>query len=349
MNPLFSKDLYNFNIDKNLSENSLSNSVIYNMQLGFASLKYSCLEVYPPYQFVKSFKKAFNGEPIQFGVQQDSDEFLTILCDELEKEAKKYGKENFLENSFKGKIANEIVSLEKDNPYYSQTDEAFYRVTLDIKGHQTLEEALDAYIKGEILDGENQYYVEKYKKKLSIRKSSSLKKLGNQIIIHLKRFEFDFITFTNKKLNDYLVFPNEINFKKWTRAYLRSQDPNLKPELLNITEEEKENLEDEKMNYVLTGILIHSGSSLQSGHYYSLIMDQESGKWYQFNDNVITEFNIEKDLEKECFGNKNSNNNGAEQFGRTAYLLFYTKKDLFRNEKIINEIKPAVNPNILSP
>ena len=344
MNPLFSKDLYNFDID--LKSENLENSVLYNMQLGFANLKYSCLNVYPPYSFVKSFKKAFNGEPIQFGVQQDSDEFLTILCDELEKEAKKYGKECFLENSFKGKIANEIVSLDKNNPYYSKTDEDFYRVTLDIKGHKTLEEALDAYIKGEILDGENQYYVEKYKKKLSIRKSSSLKKLGNQIIIHLKRFEFDFVTFTNKKLNDYLVFPNEINFKKWTRAYLRSNDPNLKQDLLNITDEEKENLIDEKMNYVLTGILIHSGSSLQSGHYYSLIMDQESGKWYQFNDNVISEFNIEKDLEKECFGNKNSNNNGGEQFGRTAYLLFYTKKNLFRNEEIIKEIN--INKNILN-
>ena len=100
------------------------------------------------------------------------------------------------------------------------------------------------------------------------------------------------------------------------------------------------------MNYVLTGILIHSGSSLQSGHYYSLIMDQESGQWYQFNDNVISKFNIERDLEKECFGNKNSNNNGGEQFGRTAYLLFYTKKDLFRNEKIINEIN--INESILN-
>ena len=343
MNPIFSKDLFTFNIK---DKSNLENSVIYNMQLGFANLKYSCLNVYPPYSFVKSFKKAFNGEPIQYGMQQDSDEFLTILCDELEKEAKIYGKENFLENSFKGKIANEIVSLDKEHPYYSKTDEDFYRVTLDIKGHKTLESALDAYVKGEILDGENQYYVEKYKQKLTIRKSSSLKKLGNQIIIHLKRFEFDFVTFTNKKLNDYLIFPKEINFKKWTRASLRSSDPNLKPDLLNITEEEKENLIDEKMNYVLTGILIHSGSSLQSGHYYSLIMDQESGKWYQFNDNVISEFNIEKDLEKECFGNINSNRNGGEQFGRTAYLLFYTKKILFRNENIFKEIN--INENILN-
>ena len=343
MNPLFSTDLLSFDFSTK-NNIDLKSSVIYNMQLGFANLRYSCLGVYPPIEFIKSFKKAFNGQPIQFGIQQDSDEFLSILCDELEKEAKAFGKENFLNNSFKGKISNEIVSLNKEYPYYSKTDEDFYRITLDIKGHKNLEEALDAYIKGEILDGDNQYYVDKYKKKLPIRKSSSLKILGNQVIVHLKRFEFDFVTFTNKKLNDYLQFPFEINFKKWTRAYLRSTDPNLKPELLNITDEEKDNLDEEKMNYVLTGILIHSGSSLQSGHYYSLIIDQESGLWYQFNDNNITEFNIERDLEKECFGIKG--NIDGEQFGRTAYLLFYTKKSLFRNEKILKGIN--INQNIIN-
>ncbi|MBR4663997.1 MAG: hypothetical protein IKO93_08995, partial [Lentisphaeria bacterium] len=84
-------------------------------------------------------------EPIQFGIQQDSDEFLSILCDNLEKEAKQYNKENFLENSFKGKISNEILSLEKEYPYYSHGEEPFFRITLDIKGHKSLEEALDAY------------------------------------------------------------------------------------------------------------------------------------------------------------------------------------------------------------
>ena len=103
---------------------------------------------YPPKRFIKSFLSAFNSEPIQFGVQQDSDEFLSILCDNLEKEGKSYNKENFLENSFKGKIANEIISLEKEYPYYSQSEEPFFRITLDIKGHKSLEEALDAYVKG---------------------------------------------------------------------------------------------------------------------------------------------------------------------------------------------------------
>ena len=82
MNPIFSKDLLSFDFST-IKDIDINSSVIYNMQLGFANLKYSCLSVYPPSEFIKSFKKAFNGQPIQIGVQQDSDEFLSILCDEL--------------------------------------------------------------------------------------------------------------------------------------------------------------------------------------------------------------------------------------------------------------------------
>ena len=343
MIPTFQKDIFDFNImdeEKNIKD--LQNSTIYNMQITFANLKKSIMAYYPPNSFIESFKTAFNGEPIRLGIQQDTDEFLSILCDQLEKEAKKYGKEYFLENSLKGKITNEIVSLENEYPYYSQTEEPFYRITLDIKGHKNLEDALDAFVKGEILDGDNKYYVEKYQKKISIKKRTTLKKIGNVIIIHLKRFEFDFVTFQNNKLNDYLKFPLKLNLKKWTRAFLRKNEVNDENDK-NISEEEKENLDDDKMNYELTGILVHSGANLQNGHYYSFIKDQETGEWFIFNDNSISDYNIDTDLEKECFGNIDSQVN---QYGKGAYLLFYTKKECVeKNKNYNNEIK--INEKIL--
>ena len=351
MLPTFYNDIFNFDISSKLKElGNLNENTIYQMQLTFTNLQKSIMSVYPPYNFIKSFKSAFNGEPIKLGVQQDAAEFLSILCDKLENEAKILEKENFLENSFKGKITNEIVSLEDEYPYYSQTDEPFYSITVDIKNHKNLEEALDAYVKGEILEGENKFFVDKYKKKISIKKRTSLKKLGNQIIIHLKRFEFDFYTFQNNKLNDYLKFPMNLNLKKWTRAFIRKNEIGELNEN-DIKEEEKENLNETKMEYELTGILIHSGANLQSGHYYSLIKSQEDNKWYKFNDNEITEYNIEKDLEKECFGNLESKVN---QYGKGAYLLFYTKKECidkykdFNRRAVINEkiLKEIENENI---
>ena len=351
MIPTFYTDIFKFNIYDKINEiKNLDECTLYKMQLTFLNLKKSIMNAYPPISFIQSFKKAFNGEPIKFGVQQDTDEFLSILCDKLEKEAKIFGKENFLENSFKGKITNEIVSLEENYPYYSQSEESFYSITLDIKNHKNLEEALDAYVKGEILEGENKYFVDKYNKKISIKKRNSLKKIGNQIIIHLKRFEFDFYTFENNKLNDYLEFPKKINLKKWTRAFIRTNEINNINEN-NISQEEKDNLDDNKMEYELTGIIIHSGSNLQSGHYYSLIKSQEDNKWYKFNDNEISEYDIDNNLEKECFGNLEAKVN---QYGKGAYLLFYTKKECIEKYKdydkkiIINEklLKEIENENI---
>ena len=159
MIPSFRQDLFNKFVIKYNNPEEYRYSVLYNMQTTFKNLISGCMSPYPPSRFIKSFLSAFNGEPIPLGVQQDSDEFLAILCDNLEKEAKIFGNENFLENSFKGKISNEILSLEKEFDYYSQSDEPFYRITLDIKGHKTLEEALDAYVKGETLDGDNKYFV----------------------------------------------------------------------------------------------------------------------------------------------------------------------------------------------
>ena len=343
MIPTFRRDLFNNFLIKGNNGEEYRYSIIYNMQITFQNLISGLMSPYPPSRFIGSFLSAFNGEPIQQGIMQDSDEFLSILCDNLEKEAKTFGLENFLENSFKGKISNEILSQESDYPYYSEGEEPFYRITLDIKGHKTLEEALDAYIKGEILEGDNKYYVEEHKTKISIRKSSSLKKLGNEVIIHLKRFEYDYSTFTNKKLNDYIKFPKILNLKKWTRAYLRLKDNNISKDLLNITKEEEENLIDENMEYILTGILIHGGSNLESGHYYSFIMDQETGMWHQYNDNSISDYNIETDLEKECFGNLTET---FDKYGKTAYLLFYTKKKCFKNDKIMKNIN--INEYILN-
>lgn len=38
-----------------------------------------------------------------------------------------------------------------------------------------------------------------------------------------------------------------------------------------------------------------------SGHYYSFIQDRNSSKWYEFNDTVVRDFNID-DLPEEAFG-----------------------------------------------
>uniref|UniRef100_UPI00397FF838 hypothetical protein n=1 Tax=Salmonella sp. s60093 TaxID=3159721 RepID=UPI00397FF838 len=85
--------------------------------------------------------------------------------------------DDIFNNTFRGKISYEIISLEKEYTYYSETENFFLAISLDIKNKRTIEEALDLYIREEILEGENKFLVEKYNKKISILRRCSIKKL----------------------------------------------------------------------------------------------------------------------------------------------------------------------------
>lgn len=76
--------------------------------------------------------------------------------------------------------------------------------------------ALDSFIKGEILSGNDKFFCEQYNKKISVKKICCLKTLPNTLIISLKRFEFDYNRMQRLKVNDYFEFPTELNLKKWT-------------------------------------------------------------------------------------------------------------------------------------
>jgi ubiquitin C-terminal hydrolase len=305
-------------------EDYLNNNPVYQLQKLFANLSYSIKQYHSPMHFISSFK-AFNNEPINVRIQQDCEEFLNILVDKLENYTKLYSlnKKDIFDDSFRGKISYEIISLEQEYSYYSETENQFLAISLEIKNKRTIEEALDLYIRGEILEGENKYLVEKYDKKISILRRCSIKKLSNTVIIHLKRFEFDYNTFDKIKIIDYCQFPDVIDFKPWMRSSIISknkEDPNYK----DIHIDENELNDQQSFKYKLTGILVHSGSTADGGHYYSIIFDKNSNKWFKFDDSRITEFPIEN-LRAECFGEDKENNDMFLSRSQTAYLLFYTK------------------------
>ncbi len=54
----------------------------------------------------------------------------------------------------------------------------------------------------------------------------------------------------------------------------------------------------------MKGVVVHIGSA-DSGHYYSFIQDRVTSKWYEFNDTVVRDFDIE-DLPDEAFGGESS-------------------------------------------
>jgi ubiquitin C-terminal hydrolase len=112
-----------------------------------------------------------------------------------------------VQSTFGGTVINEIKSLEAEYPYQSQREEPFYCLSLDIKNKKSLKEALDFYVKPEVLEGENKYQCDKYQTLVDAQRSNFIKNMKDTVVINLKRFEFDYNQMMHVKINDHLEFP----------------------------------------------------------------------------------------------------------------------------------------------
>ena len=180
-----------------------------------------------------------------------------------------------------------------------------------MKNKHSIRESLEAFVEGEMLEGDNAYYCEKCEKKVNTLKRCCIKRMPNVLFLVLKRFEFNFDTMTKFKVNDYCEFPMAINMRNYSQEGLSKKDLLKEMEDKNLTtadlnEEQRQILEkqipDKYYDYKLKGTVIHLGTADQ-GHYYSFIQDREnsSTKWYEFNDVQVKDFDY-NDIPHEAFG-----------------------------------------------
>jgi ubiquitin carboxyl-terminal hydrolase 34 len=67
-----------------------------------------------------------------------------------------------LKETVGGYVCYETKSLEKEFPFMSEREEPFFAIPLDIKNKKNISEALDLFIKPDVLEGDNKYHCEKY-------------------------------------------------------------------------------------------------------------------------------------------------------------------------------------------
>ena len=267
------------------------------------ALKESEKQYFNPKNFCQAFKD-WEGNATNVYEQRDVDEFFNMFLDKLENVIKGTKNENFIKKHFGGVLSNELIC--KGCPHYSEREEQFLAISLQVKNKKTIQESLASFVEGEMLEGDNAYLCEQCEKKVPTLKRVCLKKLPNHMILVLKRFEFDFDNMSKVKVNDSCEFPMTINFENFTQQGLRKQERKKNQEKGAENNDEDENWEyDQKyFEYKLKGIVIHMGIA-DSGHYYSLIQERgvENGQanWYEFNDTIVKNFE-ERDIPDEAFG-----------------------------------------------
>ncbi|KAH3732634.1 ubiquitin carboxyl-terminal hydrolase 34 [Pelomyxa schiedti] len=244
---------------------------------------------------------------------------------------------------FVGKMVNQTLSA--DPTYYSEQTEEFHAITLDIKSKHTLQEALDLAVKHDTIE---EFKCDEYPHPFTVKRRSCVSVLPPVLILHLKRFEYDFDAEKRVKLNDYIEFPFELCMKPWTKEGLAEKENSTThkagPESAVISKPPS------YYDFKLVGVLVHSGSA-DYGHYYSYIKDRKSRYWFEFNDSTVTPYNLDN-LNSDCFGGRaltkvwdNVLSQTVQREGtktNSAYLLFYERDDPHLSDYIPLSIPPDI-------
>jgi len=198
---------WRYNADKDPSK---ERCIPYQLQRLFAYLSYSKRKA----AATVSLTESFGWTRSDSFVQQDVQELNRILFDAIDKslriekkdEAVKTltGFDNILiSDMYSGTMIDYIQAKEERNEsgeLYGRTREDLYMdLQLVVRGVSSVEEALDNYVKPEIMDGDNKWSCEEGKAVDAI-KGLRFKTLPYILTLHLKRFDYDYTTWTRIKV-----------------------------------------------------------------------------------------------------------------------------------------------------
>lgn len=83
----------------------------------------------------------------------DVEEFLNMFFDRLESSIKGTPYQQTIQTHFGGTFASEVIS--KGCSHQFERPEPFLSIGVTVKNKRTLQEGLEAFIQGDILDGDN--------------------------------------------------------------------------------------------------------------------------------------------------------------------------------------------------
>lgn len=275
-------------------------------------------------------------------VQKDVSEFIDNLLNILQDLLRNTPCESLVRDVFEIKTSTEICCQRCKTR--KETISPLLILALEVRNKENIIESLEAFIKPETLQGENSYQCGICQTKQKAVKRETLHTLPNVLLIQLKRFEIRYEG-SSLKLNSYCEFPLELDVEDYTQnAQIKREIHQKIPGAENLT---IRNLPKEYFIYKLKGIILHLGT-LDSGHYYSVIHDNEQNMWLEFNDCVIKIYDIKR-LKDEAFGSKNTGPCPPEEMlirSNNSYILVY-QRDLILPYETLRRME-SKNSKILS-
>ncbi|KAF2191532.1 hypothetical protein K469DRAFT_656523 [Zopfia rhizophila CBS 207.26] len=321
MNSLLTQLFMNVNFRKfmlqlNVADAGASQRLLSETQKLFAIMQNTFRKAADPRDFAACVK-GLNSEPIDINIQMDADEFYNLLFDQWEGQMLSPETKQRFRSFYGGQTVNQIKS--KECEHVSERVESFFVVQCDVQGKANLQESLQAFVEGDVMEGDNKYKCESCGGKfVDAVKRTCLKDVPDNLIFHLKRFDFDLVDMRRTKINDLFEFPTYIDVSLYNVDHLSDLS---KPRQEDIFE--------------LVGVLVHQGTS-ENGHYYSYIRERPcpSGSptsWVDFNDRDVDPFDHQT-IPYQAFGGWYDEQFQRQQKQYSAYMLFYQRRSAIEKD-----------------
>ncbi|KAK0061617.1 ubiquitin carboxyl-terminal hydrolase 34-like isoform X4 [Biomphalaria pfeifferi] len=248
-----------------------------------------------------------------------------------------------IKEMFGGETTNNVVSL--DCSHVSRTFEEFYTVRCGVAQMKDLYESLDEVTVKDMLEGDNMYTCSQCHKKVRAEKRTCFRKLPQILCFNTLRYSFNMLTMMKEKVNTHFSFPDTLDMSRYMEHNLIGKD--------KIKDVEVSSQENQSHENRLIGVTVHVGSA-EGGHYYNLIKDTQTNKWYHFNDADVKPFDA-SNIPNEAFGgemNGKTYDTVSEKYldfpiekTNSAYMLFY-QRVVSKQPELKEEYNFELNPDL---
>ena len=194
----------------------------------------------------------------RLGQQEDAHECLRVLLGAVDADAPSGA--SVVQWLFGGTLVSRI-RCEGCGIEWSPPVESFFDVSLELGADiQTLNGALDAFVRPENLTGDNAYSCEVCLSKQCACRQVQFLKAPRVLAVHFKRFVYGGEGAT--KIVQHVEFPAALDLRPYMASAGEGGDAGV------------------QVRYWLNGVIVHDGESAGSGHYVAYVRSWDGGQWY---------------------------------------------------------------------
>ncbi|RFU76361.1 hypothetical protein TARUN_5887 [Trichoderma arundinaceum] len=304
MNTRFRRFILKFNVRDPID----SQQLLFHTQKLFGYMQESYRRFVDPAHLVGAIK-TYEDTFLDIHNQMDVDEFYSLLFDRLESQSMTDDEKKKLRSIYGGQLVQQVKS--KECEHVSERVEPFSSIQCDINGKRTLQESLQAYVRGEVMEGDH-------------------------LIFHLKRFDFNLRSLQRSKINDYFSFPSTIDMRPYTIDYLKDPTAGAGQEDLF-----------ELVGILVHSGTAESGHYYS--YIRERASTAERPRWVEFNDDTVTPWDP-RQMENHTFGGPSQqttfsvNTTGYDK-SYSAYMLFYQRSSsLLAEQQAVSSTEEITPP-----